>query len=365
VTAVPRLASNLRALTLLLDSTVPPHRIIRATSVKSAAYGFGDASGTGLGSSAQIGHSLVVRQGVWGELESKESSNFRELLNLVDSLEEGLDSGHLVNCEYFLFTDNSTAEAVYYNGTSSSKLLFELALRLRRMEMRGDFQFHLVHVAGTRMISQCTDGLSRGCFSEGVMQGDSMLRHVPLHLSPLERQPSLLHWIRSWTNNPSLTPLAPSAWYLRGQGMSGSGCGKDWHPVEASETWFLWDLAPAAAEAALEALNESRIKRTHLNHVVLSPRLFTHKWRKRLQKLADLVFELPAGKVVYWPRLEHEPLIIGVVLRFSLCSPWQVKQSPSILGMDRQLREMWEDPDGDLGALLRKFCDIPRVLDAM
>jgi hypothetical protein len=63
--------------------------------------------------------------------------------------------------------------------------------------------------------------------------------------------------------------------------------------------------------------------------------------------------------------LEHEPLIIGVVLRFSLRSPWQVKQSPSILGMDRQLREVWEDMDGDLGALLRQFCDIPRVLDAM
>ena len=39
------------------------------------------------------------------------------------------------NAEFFLFTDNSTAENSFYRGSSKSKLLHELVLRLRKLEM--------------------------------------------------------------------------------------------------------------------------------------------------------------------------------------------------------------------------------------
>jgi len=87
--------------------------------------------------------------------------------------------------------------------------------------MRGDFTFHLVHVAGSRMIAQGTDGISRGCLSEGVMSGATMLSFVPLHLSALDRHPDMLPWIRSWSGQPKLCPLTPEDWYLRGQGFGG------------------------------------------------------------------------------------------------------------------------------------------------
>ena len=46
---------------------------------------------------------------------------------------------------------------------------------------------HVVHVVGTRMIGQGSDGLSRGNFSEGVMMGRSMMSYyVPLSRSALE-----------------------------------------------------------------------------------------------------------------------------------------------------------------------------------
>ena len=57
-------------------------------------------------------------------------------------------------------------------------------------------QLQVIHVAGTRMISQGTDGLLRGCLIEGVMAGTPMLDFKPLHLSALDRQPTLLQWIR-------------------------------------------------------------------------------------------------------------------------------------------------------------------------
>jgi len=276
VIAVPRLQDDLLALTQLLSAEVPPQRIIRSRAVVSAGYGFGDASGTGLGWSMQVGSELSITHGVWGEEDSANSSNYRELSNLVSSLERGLSTGQLKYSEFFLFTDNSAAEAVFHNGTSTSKRLFELALHLRSLEMIGDFQFHLVYVAGTQMMAQGTDGLSRGSLSEGIMRGFPMLSFVPLHLSPLSRQPGLLPWIQQWTNQPDLQPLTPTDWFRRGQGFQGTQLPSGgWTTEELSDTWHLWDLPPAAADAMLEALNESRIKRPHLNHLVLCPRLMT------------------------------------------------------------------------------------------
>jgi hypothetical protein len=126
-----------------------------------------------------------------------------------------------------------------------------------------------------------------------------------------------------------------------------------------------WDLAPAAADAALEVLNESRIKRPQLNHVVLCPRLLTYRWQNRLHKLADFVFELPLDRYPFWPLSAFEPLIIGVVLHFSAQSPWQVKQSSRLLGLDRELRSLWTDPSRDPGAFPRALCQLPGVLDSV
>ncbi len=92
-----------------------------------------------MGSSTLTGGTLSISQGVWSKREETESSNYRELANLVRVIEQGLLSGSLSRSELFLFTDNSTAEAFYWNGTSHSKLLFELALKLHTLEMRGDF----------------------------------------------------------------------------------------------------------------------------------------------------------------------------------------------------------------------------------
>ncbi len=62
----------------------------------------------------------------------------------------------------------------------SSKTLQELVLRLKRVELEAEFTLFIVHVAGTRMIAQGTDGLSHGIILEGVMSGKNMLHFVPL-----------------------------------------------------------------------------------------------------------------------------------------------------------------------------------------
>jgi hypothetical protein len=63
--------------------------------------------------------------------------------------------------ELFLLTDNSTAEATFYKGTSSSRELFNLILQLRKFQMDTGAFFHVLLVSGKCMIAQETDGLSR------------------------------------------------------------------------------------------------------------------------------------------------------------------------------------------------------------
>ena len=89
----------------------PPHRLVRATKSCGVIYGFGDASGTGFGSSISIGGKLEWKSGQWNVSIKEESSNYRELLNLVVALEEATSKGKLDSCEIFMFTDNSTAES--------------------------------------------------------------------------------------------------------------------------------------------------------------------------------------------------------------------------------------------------------------
>jgi hypothetical protein len=158
--------------------------------------------------------SLVIRHGVWSSLGAKQTSNFRELSNVIDTLKEGVKSGHLHNTEVFLFTDNMAAEAAYGNGTSKSKLLFNLALDLRELEMSGLLQFFVIHVSGSRMMSQGTDALSCGALSDGIM-----------HDGDRKDQPNIL-------------PLTPDAWYRSRQGFA-------WvnqQPEELLPSWLLWVL---------------------------------------------------------------------------------------------------------------------------
>jgi hypothetical protein len=61
-------------------------------------------------------------------------------------------------------------------------------MRLRKLEMDGHIFIGVIWFAGTRMINQGADGLSRGDFTVGVMAGHRFLRFLPLNKNVLERQ---------------------------------------------------------------------------------------------------------------------------------------------------------------------------------
>ena len=106
-------------------------RLVRGSVILEALYIFGDASGLGFGSSWLSGSDIRYRFGVWGsEAKSSTASNYREIRNLVETLERSGLNGELKGKEIFLFTDNSTAESIAAKGSSVLPLLFELITRL-------------------------------------------------------------------------------------------------------------------------------------------------------------------------------------------------------------------------------------------
>eukprot|EP00978_Attheya_sp_CCMP212_P029663 scaffold106064_cov25-Attheya_sp.AAC.1 len=140
--------------------------------------------------SVQIGERIHYEYRQWSsEVSERTSSNWKELANIVEAVDQICLSHDLRGCEFFIFTDNTTAERAYWKGTSRSETLFNLVLRLRKLEMRHDIVLHVIHVSGKRMIEQGTDGLSRGGHSQGVMRGMPMTAYVPLHLNAFERDP--------------------------------------------------------------------------------------------------------------------------------------------------------------------------------
>ena len=112
-------------------------------------------------------------------------------------IEEGIVSGDLAaKAEIFILIDNSVGKAAFYKGNSTSEAQFNLVLRLWLLDMQGNIKLQLLHVAGTHMIEQGTDGLPIGnLLTEGVMSGKPMLSYIPLDKDPFQWWPPLLAWV--------------------------------------------------------------------------------------------------------------------------------------------------------------------------
>ncbi|KAL7564156.1 hypothetical protein ACA910_021131 [Epithemia clementina (nom. ined.)] len=278
-----------------------------------AALMFGDASGTGFGTFLWIQGSnhVTAEHGLWTREYGQRSSNFRELFNLVACIGSLVTDGKIIpGTKLFVFTDNSTAEAAFFKGTSTSKLLFELVLQLKCLEMTGSIFVHVIWVAGTRMIAQGTDGLSRGDLMHGVLAGVNMLQYVSLNLTSEERQPGLSDFFISLARDSfTFVSLNAEGWFGRSFEIGN----------------FLWIPPPAADDVTVEKMCESKHIRPESAHIFIAPALMTCRWRKRLGRVADVVFSVPVDTPL-WSKAQHKPLIVAFVLPYFRTRPWQFKR---------------------------------------
>ncbi len=110
-TPAPRFIDDIKALHWLSKFELPLLRVIRPSRVVHVYYGFGDASGKQFGVSvlednnckARLSkekedcHGVRFRIGLWLSFEEGESSNYKELSNLVQTIAIEAGAGRLVN----------------------------------------------------------------------------------------------------------------------------------------------------------------------------------------------------------------------------------------------------------------------------
>ena len=358
VTASPSLGADVAALGEMFAQVSVPVVRVRCRKVLTVIYGFGDASGTGLGATFTCGSGFNFRIGVWGADEDIESSNWKEFTNVVEALEEEGAEGNLNDSEVFMFTDNATVESCVHRGSSSSCKLLSLVVRLQSLSLRIGIKIHVFHVAGTRMIAQGTDGVSRGYLGHGVMAGETMSAFIPLHLGAGQRgKPSvLMSWIREWAGAEAIV-LNEMGWYQQGHDIEGWERGEDGRSrpkIADGPRTYIWAPAPMAAEVALGELRKARIKRQSSAHIFVCPRLCCNQWLRHLFKAADFVFEVPVGSS-FWGSDMHEPLLIGVLFPFIRVEPWQLRGSPKMFAVGGKLRKVFQESEVDACNLLREF----------
>eukprot|EP00980_Cylindrotheca_fusiformis_P014518 scaffold3893_cov74-Cylindrotheca_fusiformis.AAC.1 len=350
---VPRLKDDIETLEALFSSSTPTRVCVRPTRFVQVVLGFGDASGNGFGGTFLSTAGLSYQIGVW-KYKGKSSCSF-EFRNLLDALNREGTEGRLTDAFVLLMTDNQPVEEALYKGTSASRDLLSMVQEFHALEMKFGFSALVCHCAGTRMIAQGTDGLSRGGLNEGVMGGKPMKSFVPLHLSAFERTPQLKPWVETWAGKSAVF-LTPDDWYVRGHDIVGgdyipadsaTGTAAFWKPIVEPGV-LVWSPPPAAANVALEELRKARIKRHVSTHIFLVPRLCTPSWLKQLFKAADVILEIPPG-CPFWPSNMFEPLFVGIVLPFSRFDPWCLRFAPKVLRTKRELQKMWKASPVDTG----------------
>ena len=367
VQAVKRFRWDLLALGNLLADEHPPCRLVRGRKMLVVHYGFGDASGAGFGTSWKRSKGgVMIRYGVWGSDDGEQSSNYRELKNLVDSLVSLSKQENLEGTEVFLFTDNAVAESAFYKGSSSSLLLFNLILKLSILEKENKMKLHLIHVSGSRMIVQGTDGLSRGDMLEGVMAGTDMLDFVPINKSAIEVQPELKDWLKSWLPSDQVIDfLTPAQWFTRGHDIVGYSTNDEGIDVPILKSGiFVWAPPPAVADVAIKELRRARHKRQSSLHVFVCPRLMKPLWFKLAYRAADLMFVVKPVHS-FWSQDRYEPLMLFVCFPFLRHQPWQLRSTPPLLEMARLLQQVQESGEPTFRYLLQQLFILTGKLSTM
>lgn len=120
VDPVPRLHDNVVALQTLFSPQEPPVQYVHSNSIRTAIYWYADVSRGGFGSSLGTATALTYAHGIWDGDPGGVLSNYRELINLVDTLEQGAQLGQLHHTEVWIFTDNSTSEEIFGKGTHTA-----------------------------------------------------------------------------------------------------------------------------------------------------------------------------------------------------------------------------------------------------
>jgi len=243
------------------------------TDVATLGITWGDGSGTGAGGTFNLASSHVVTdvttldiwKGIWSLPVLNFSSNWKEMRTLLATLENEKKNGlgRVSNRRLLYLTDNMVLYDVFRRGTSKSTPLWMLFLRIKLLEVELNCIVQVIHVPGTTMISQGTDGLSRGVGMQSLALNPSD-GLIPLLWRSAPATPTLLHWVLN-----ILPPTFPTScsWLFQTDFTN-------WSRSLLVGNFVLWSLSPSfARQGFLQALASWVESPTNSGHIFIVPRI--------------------------------------------------------------------------------------------
>ena len=277
-------------------------RIAQPTDVATLGISWGDGSGTGAGGTFNLATNettvdvveLDVWRGVWSLPVLNFSSNWKELRTLLTTLENEQKNhlGRVTNRRLIYLTDNMVTYDVFRRGTSKSTPLWNLFLRIKLLELQLQCHLQVIHVPGTIMIKQGTDGLSRGVAMQPLASHPSNSL-IPLLWRAAPASTTILNWAQ---NKICFNFPTSNTWIMQSDFSNWSRSLMIHHPV-------LWCISPSfARQAILQALSSWVESPTTSCHIFLVPRILQRDFG-RLSK-----FVIFCGQYIDLP-LPFTPLV--------------------------------------------------------
>jgi hypothetical protein len=157
------------------------------------------------------------------------------------------------------------------------------------------------------------------------MAGDDYLKFLPLNERADERHGELMIWLKD--NLPGEGWITPSEeqWFTEA--------------LRDPNGRYIWAPPPSIAYVAVEQLCESRHIYPGSSHVFLCSTLMTVRWRKELQKVSDLLFNIPVGSPI-WPSTMFEPLTLSLTSPLLYDRPWIMQRDDWVAQRESHMREM-------------------------
>jgi hypothetical protein len=246
---------------------------------------FGDGSGSGTGGTIQVvGRDgacppLEAWMGTWRSHTHSFTSNWRELRTLVLTLEREIGGrGRLIDSTLFYFTDNLVTYYIVSGGSSKSPELQRLLRRLKYLELLLGIRLEVVHIPGTHMIDQGTDGLSRGLRLIGGRPKRTVHEETQRIFEGVPVTPSTLQWARDQVASAC---LHHDCIYMDAT--------KGWSFQQVSQQATLWFPAPEWAHQLMDAVVYAWVERPWSTEAFfIIPRVFQRDWGRVSRHILEL-----------------------------------------------------------------------------
>jgi hypothetical protein len=215
---------------------------------------------------------------------------------------------------------------VIQNGSSSSPVLHDLVRAVKHLELLLECQVEVIHVPGTLMIVQGTDGLSRGIPMAQTRQPTSSLTIAAQVLAAVPFSPSLGKWLLGQVGLPVCLPYTQC------------GTTMAWSFEHIFGKLSIWNPTLETTRQALRAFLDIWVEgATATSAIFVIPRVLQRDWSYLSKHVHEMVVvyprDLPPDIVI----VSHVPFVILYVPRYVRSMPPRdsLESSPSVAHFPR------------------------------